>query len=380
MKILFLDHSLELGGAELSLIDILTPPNQILSKVERLAVTFGEGKFTKALSAQSIPFITIHANPGFLGVKRDGGLFGALAGLISAIRIARKIKSRVGKFDVIHCNTQKSFVVGCALGIISRKPVFWHLRDILAKEHFSRVQILLVVLLARFCATQILANSQATADAYVAAGGARTQTRVIYNGISIPDSFSSKSALLTQIPENAILMGVFSRISRWKGQELAIRVTAKIPNSHLLIVGAPLFGEDEYERSLKDLVKELKIANRVHFLGFQNDVWPLMRACRYILHTSIEAEPFGRVIVEGMLCEKIVFAPNAGGPREILDHLKTGVLYEANSVESLAGWISRIDSDPDLHKRIQKDAVLSANARFSRDRMVQETYEALGVR
>ena len=51
-----------------------------------------------------------------------------------------------------------------------------------------------------------------------------------------------------------------------------------------------------------------------------------MKAVDIVVHTSIAPEPFGRVIVEGMLARKPVIATRAGGALEIIDEGVTGLL------------------------------------------------------
>ena len=79
----------------------------------------------------------------------------------------------------------------------------------------------------------------------------------------------------------------------------------------LLLVGDALFGEYEYLEQLHHQVKRLGLGDRVHFLGFRSDIPQLMSLCDLIAHTSTAPEPFGRVIVEGMLCGKPVVAAAA---------------------------------------------------------------------
>jgi glycosyltransferase involved in cell wall biosynthesis len=51
-----------------------------------------------------------------------------------------------------------------------------------------------------------------------------------------------------------------------------------------------------------------------------------MAACDLVTHTSTAPEPFGRVIVEAMLCGTPVIAAGAGGATELIEHGKTGWL------------------------------------------------------
>ncbi len=60
-----------------------------------------------------------------------------------------------------------------------------------------------------------------------------------------------------------------------------------------------------------------------------------MKAVDIVVHTSIAPEPFGRVIVEGMLARKPVIATRAGGALETIDEGVTGLLVAPGDVAAL---------------------------------------------
>jgi glycosyltransferase involved in cell wall biosynthesis len=62
-------------------------------------------------------------------------------------------------------------------------------------------------------------------------------------------------------------------------------------------------------------------------------------------------EPFGMVILEGMLHGLAIAASAVGGPREILDHERTGLLFPAKDPKALAEAILRLVRDPNLRLR-----------------------------
>ena len=67
-----------------------------------------------------------------------------------------------------------------------------------------------------------------------------------------------------------------ARLSPWKGQDVFLRAFAEAfegSPAEAFVVGGALFGETEYEQSLKTLAAELGIADRVHFVGHVQDPW-----------------------------------------------------------------------------------------------------------
>lgn len=77
-----------------------------------------------------------------------------------------------------------------------------------------------------------------------------------------------------------------------------------------------------------------------------------------------EREPFGRMIVEGMLAGLPVIAPDDGAAPEILQHRDTGLLVPAHEEFSFAIALREIMSDPGLAHGLGKAAKAHALSRF----------------
>jgi len=167
-----------------------------------------------------------------------------------------------------------------------------------------------------------------------------------------------------QLPENAFLIGCFSRLAHWKGQHVLLQALESIPNAHGVIVGSALFGEDEYAQLLQLQADVPALRGRVHFLGFQADVASLMVAMDVVVHTSIAPEPFGRVIVEAMLARRPIVASRAGGALEIITHAVDGLLVEPDNSAALASAINNLRATPDLNKAIVSQGYIRAKDFF----------------
>jgi glycosyltransferase involved in cell wall biosynthesis len=152
--------------------------------------------------------------------------------------------------------------------------------------------------------------------------------------------------------------GIVGRLAPWKGQDLFLRAFAgAFPDGpeRAIVVGGSLFGEDDYVRELTGLAEMLGIAGRVEFRGFRADVWDELSHLDVLVHASTIPEPFGQVILEGMAAGVPVIAAGAGGPAEILEHGRTGILYEPNDGAALAGCMRRLQ-DPALRERLSAAA------------------------
>jgi glycosyltransferase involved in cell wall biosynthesis len=102
-----------------------------------------------------------------------------------------------------------------------------------------------------------------------------------------------------------------------------------------------------------------------------------MRAVDVVAHTSTAPEPFGRVIVEGLLAGCPVIATRAGGASEILNHGETGYLVPPGDPQILADVLRTLTvpgspKETTTGQNVQQvvDAGSSmARARFSVDQM-----------
>jgi glycosyltransferase involved in cell wall biosynthesis len=373
--VLFVDHAGVLGGAELSLLD-LAAAFGAGSEVLLLA----DGPFRAALESRGVK-VGVEPLGALRHVKKETRLPGPAA-FGDAVRIARRVARRARPHKVIYANSQKAFVVSAAAGLFSRRPVAWHLRDILAAPHFSGTNVRAAVTLANLRATRVIANSRATAAAFTAAGGHESLVRVVHNGID-PSPFDAVTPVMAAatraelgVPADAFVVALFGRFHPWKGQQVLLDALTRLPGVHALFVGAPLFGEEAFASALQIQAAKTGVADRAHFLGFRADVPVLMRASDAIVHASVHPEPFGRVIVEGMLAGRPVIATRAGGVTEIIDD-ETGVLVPPNDAEALARAIGSLAADPLRAARLAARGAAHARAEFSVSAMVRGVEEAL---
>lgn len=369
MKILFLDQSGELGGAELCLLDIARSYQDCC-----LVALFTDGPFAALLKQQQIP-VEILADRA-IQVQKESGWFQGIKSLNQLLPLVLKVAQLSRHFDLIYANTQKALVVGAFASLLSRRPLVYHLHDILSEAHFSPTNRRLAVMLANRFAAQILATSEASRTAFIAAGGEATRASVVYNGFE-PARYqqSSNSHLIKQQLglTGRFLVGHFSRLSPWKGQHILIEaLTHCPPDVSAILVGDALYGEQSYAQQLRAQVAALGLEERVRFLGFQDNVVPLMQACDLVTHTSTAPEPFGRVVAEAMLCGRPVVAAQAGGVVELIEHTKTGWLVPPNDPQQLAAVIMNCRDHPQQTEFVGQQALQQASQRFNLTKIQQQ--------
>jgi glycosyltransferase involved in cell wall biosynthesis len=164
------------------------------------------------------------------------------------------------------------------------------------------------------------------------------------------------------------------RIAPWKGQHVFLEAFARaFPGGDVRarVVGAPLFGEDAYDQGLRRLAVDLRIADRVEFTGFREDVARELGSLDVLVHGSVIPEPFGQVVAEGLAAGLPVVAAAAGGPSELVENGVNGVLYPPGDVPALEAVLRELASDPGLRMRLATAARTSAR-RFLSENVAEE--------
>lgn len=106
-------------------------------------------------------------------------------------------------------------------------------------------------------------------------------------------------------------------------------VQRKIPSKLLLIGDGP-------ERSnIEKTCRELKVCDKVTFLGKQEAIEEILSVCDLFILPS-ERESFGLSALEAMACEVPVISTNVGGLAEVNIHGKTGYTSEIGNYEEMA--------------------------------------------
>ena len=361
-RVLFVNHVSTMSGAEFVLAQVAQAFPQAS------AFLFEPGPLANALAAHGLKTI-ISSNGGGLGaIKRDKSLVRALPAMARLATVVREIARAARTHDVLYANSQKAFVLTAIASAMVRRPLVWHLHDILDPEHFGGMQRKLQIGLANRFATRVVVPSTACADAFVRSGGRPEIVAIIPNGIAPSAGAAKPTRASLGLPEGP-LVGVFSRLAHWKGQHILLHALHETPDVNAIIVGSALFGEEAYEKRLRDMVRDLELGDRVSFLGQRGDVLQLMAGVDCVVHTSTLAEPFGLTLVEAMIAGTSVIATDAGAAREILDDGRAGQLVAPDDAKSLAVAMRTHFSAPQSFEGQRKFAARRAAENYTADRM-----------
>jgi glycosyltransferase involved in cell wall biosynthesis len=283
--ILFLDQSGELGGAELCLADLAE-----FCRDRSAVLLFQDGPFAGLLRAKKVPvFIATLPQPA-VRVSKSAGWFAYLGALPGMALLIYRVMSLAKDFELLYANTAKALVVAAVVAFLLRKQFCFHLHDIVNSDHFSAINRRLIVILANR-AHGVVANSRATAEAYKTAGGKNRLLKVVHNGFR-PFHFRSGTSISSPETQSETLegilpvVGMFGRITPWKGQHVFLKALVELPEVRGLIVGDALFTSEDrrYSQELRELAAQLGVADRLDFTGFCPDILPLLLSVDVVAH------------------------------------------------------------------------------------------------
>ncbi len=112
--------------------------------------------------------------------------------------------------------------------------------------------------------------------------------------------------------------------------------------------------------------KKLDVADRIIFQDFVSKPQQLMQLCDCVTLASAQ-ETFGLVLPEAMRSGVAVIGSNSGGVPEIIEHGKTGLLFDSGNADDLYLQIEKLYLNPVFKQSIAQQGKQSADERFNND-------------
>ena len=213
----------------------------------------------------------------------------------------------------------------------------------------------------------------------------RSRIRVVGNGIS-DTAHARKHARRSQRPNPVTILYTGRFVDRKGIRELllaAANILRAEPGVRFVMAGG------HRGSAVADMVNYWlppaceAVQDRILFTGWldaqQMASW---YAAADILVVPSWYEPFGMVILEGMLYGLPIVASRVGGPKEILSAERTGLFCEAKDVGSLEAQIIRLIRDPALRLRLGREAATEVRSRWLHEEMMckfQDVYREVAA-
>ncbi len=332
MKILHVITSLQTGGAEKLMVDLLPRLRDAGHEVE-LAVF--NGRITPFYEQLQQKGIHIHR------FMPNGGNVYNPVNLWKLVRLIRR-----GHYDIVHTHNtapQLFAAIGsvlCPMALCTTEhSTFnrrrgWRCYAVVDRWMYNRYRKVI-------CISQ---RAEENLGKYL--GKCKAEICTINNGVDITKyADASASPNLEAIAPGCRKIMMVAGFRWEKDQDTLIKSLKYLPERfHLFLVG-----DGTRRDELEKLIDNEGMSGRVHLLGMRTDVPELLKAADYIVMSS-HFEGLSLSSVEGMSVGKPFIASDVDGLREVV--VDAGILFPLQDESALANLILRLDSDSDYYKAV----------------------------
>jgi glycosyltransferase involved in cell wall biosynthesis len=392
LKIIYLNPSGSLGGAERALLNLMHAVRQTRPDWNLELIVGASGDLATVAHDLGIDthVLPLPAAASRLGDAGSGGPAGGEVSKLDLLRGLTISSPRLGAYvlqlgsflrghqpDLIHSNGFKTHILA-AWAAPRRCKVLWHVHDYvgsrplmsrLMRAHAGRCDI-------------ALANSHSVARDLNSVCRGKVKIITVHNAVDLERFNPCGSVLdldmLSGLPlamQGTVRVGLVATMARWKGHEVFLRALSILPKALPIrgyVIGGPIYatrGSQYSVDELRNLASSLGLNGKVAFTGYVDDSASAMRALDIVVHASTQPEPFGLAVAEAMACGRPVVASNAGGVSEIISEDETALGHVPGDAAALAECIARLAADHCLRKKLGAKGRRLAEKQFDPSRL-----------
>ncbi len=356
IKILHLVNYLAPAGKEVGIVKLLNALNPVF---EPVLVVLGTVYDHLGLDMKKTELIELG--------KAQGNDFSLIPRLKNIFRSKKPL--------IVHTHSWGTLVEGISAAKWARVPVVVHGEHGTYYKDFKRkwVQKFFFSLTDQILSVSALLADQLSNDL----GIKRERIHPVLNGVDVAKFAPNPVKRNTYrrqwgFTEKDIIIGTVGRPMKVKNQQLMIRALRVLHDQghkvHFAIVGdTPL---QSLRTQLEKLARTLNVAQYVHFLGFQSDIPGYLNMFDIFVLPSL-SEGCSNVIQEAMATGLPVIASRVGGNPELIEHEKTGLLFESDSIDALVHALRMVLEQPQKALFLGQNALRRARNVFSLDTMIR---------
>ena len=378
-KILYVIGSMNLGGAESHLVQILSrmdrsrwePIVYCLTEAGMLAPKLKDLNITVVVSAVPQPKEEQWRTMRFVRI------------IMKAVRLAKFMRQL--RPSIAHFFLPAAYIMGAPAAIVARAPIRVMSRRSLnvyqSRKWLSRT---LERNLHRFMHAVLGNSRRVVCELELQEGVPRSRLGLIYNDIdsrvfgSMSERQSARESL--ELKSSTFVMTIVANLIPYKGHRDLIEALAlastRLPNDwRLLVVGR----DDGIGVDLRSQAAKAGIAQNINFLGLRKDISALLAASDVGLLCSHE-EGFSNSVLEGMASGLPMIVTDVGGNPEAVIDGECGIVVPSRSPSHLADAILCLSGDAGLRQRYGANARRRIVEKFDFNRAIDaydELYRAL---
>jgi glycosyltransferase involved in cell wall biosynthesis len=353
LKIAFLNPSASIGGAELSLIELLKNTKDFYNYLVLLP---GKGELSDKLSSLKINYEIVGWGKSLLNLGERNKSIQFIRIILSyfyarllALKIARILSS--AGISILITNGIKAHIIGSMIKQKYDCRLIWYIREIFDDRKLSRM--ILKYYQKNIDSAIVVSNSVKKS----CSGFLSKKTDLLYNIIDFdlydnpvppPEDLHKKG--------NEVWFCVIGAITELKGQHLFLQAAEKVLseniNCRFFIVGDNQYHSEKnsgYTELLKNIVaSSALLTDRAHFLGRRNEITEILSVMDILVQPNTGPEGFGRSVAEAMASHKAVIVVDRWGPAELVKDRFNGLTFIHNDLNSLIEKMKLLTNDRKL--------------------------------
>lgn len=329
MKILQVITSLEVGGAEKLIVDIVP---RLIEKGHIVDVVLFNGsttKFTKEIERHPCKIYKF---------SKNGSVYNPLH-IIKLIKIMRK-------YDIVHThNTSPQIFVAIANILCKKKIITTEHSTTNRRRNIKWFKPIDFWMYSQYKSI-ISISDKATEKLKLYLPKLKTKIVTIYNGVDINKFHNSKEDTKLSKNKKKFTAVMVAGLRPEKDQDTLIKAMNLLPKEKYELW---IIGDGERRNYLENLVKELELTNNIYFLGIRTNIAEILHTADVIIMSS-HYEGLSLSSIEGMAVNKPFIASDVDGLREITKD--AGILFEHGNAQQLADIIIKLCEDKKYYQLI----------------------------
>jgi glycosyltransferase involved in cell wall biosynthesis len=164
----------------------------------------------------------------------------------------------------------------------------------------------------------------------------KREVNLLYNGVDVnlfkeDENIKKEMRKKFNLENKKVLLSI-GRVVALKGHKLVIEILPELENFVYVVIG-----KGENLENLKNLAEQLKVDDRVLFLGEidNKELYKYINMADLFIQPTIGNEAFGITLIEALACGVSVIASKNGGMVEIVKDGENGFLFEINNKQEL---------------------------------------------
>ena len=333
MKILHIINSLEIGGAEKLIVDLVPRLRSLSNEIEVLLLNGIDTPLKQKLLSEGIYIVSLG-----IGIN-----------IYNPWLSVRLIKY-INKYDIVHVHIFPSQYWVAIAKVLSFSKI-----KLITTEHSTnnrRRNILAFKYIDRYIYSQyskiICISDRVRNNLSAHIDRKSTNIITISNGVNTLSYLNAKRVSRFEVFGKSITGTLLVQVASFrkpKDQDTVIRAISILPKEYQLA----LVGNGIRKGICESLAIELGVADRVHFLGVRNDVPEILNTSDLVVMSS-HWEGFGLAAVEGMASGKPTIASDVAGLSEVVKG--AGMIFEHGNFKQLSYIIQQLMSEPELYKDV----------------------------